>query len=56
MLTGLTGRPVLGVLPWREGLGLDMEDSLALDAARPAMAARGGPGRTSGRSAKKFSG
>ena len=39
MLTGLTGRPVLGVLPWREGLALDMEDSLALDAARPAMAA-----------------
>ena len=40
MLTGLTGRPVLGVLPWREGLALDMEDSLALDAARPAAAAR----------------
>jgi len=39
MLTGLTGRPVLGVLPWREGLSLDMEDSLALDAARPAVAA-----------------
>ncbi len=38
MLTGLTGRPVLGVLPWREGLALDMEDSLALDAARPAQA------------------
>ena len=35
MLTGLTGRPVLGVLPWRGGLGLDMEDSLALDAATP---------------------
>jgi adenosylcobyric acid synthase len=40
MLTGLTGRPVLGVLPWLEGLALDMEDSLALDAARPAMAAQ----------------
>ena len=39
MLTGLTGRPVLGVLPWRDGLALDMEDSLALDAARPADAA-----------------
>jgi adenosylcobyric acid synthase len=39
MLTGLTGRPVLGVLPWREGLALDMEDSLALDAARPPQAA-----------------
>ena len=33
MITGLTGRPVLGVLPWRGGLALDMEDSLALDAA-----------------------
>jgi adenosylcobyric acid synthase len=31
MLRELTGRPVLGVLPWREGLGLDAEDSLALD-------------------------
>jgi adenosylcobyric acid synthase len=42
MLTGLTGRPVLGVLPWCEGLALDMEDSLALDAARPAL---GQPGQ-----------
>jgi adenosylcobyric acid synthase len=33
MITGLTGRPVLGVLPWRGGLTLDMEDSLALDSA-----------------------
>jgi adenosylcobyric acid synthase len=33
MITGLTGRPVLGVLPWAEGLALDMEDSLSLDAA-----------------------
>ena len=33
MITSLTGRPVLGVLPWRGGLALDMEDSLALDAA-----------------------
>src|SRR5579875_260116 len=33
MLTGLTGRPMLGVLPWAEGLWLDAEDSLAL--ARP---------------------
>jgi adenosylcobyric acid synthase len=39
MLTGLTGRPVLGVLPWREGLALDMEDSLTLDAARSSAAA-----------------
>jgi adenosylcobyric acid synthase len=27
-LTALTGRPTLGVLPWREGLWLDAEDSL----------------------------
>ncbi len=30
-LTRLTGRQVLGVIPWREGLGIDAEDSLALD-------------------------
>jgi adenosylcobyric acid synthase len=30
MLGRLTGRPMLGVLPWTEGLGLDAEDSLAL--------------------------
>jgi adenosylcobyric acid synthase len=30
MLRRLTGRPVYGVLPWREGLWLDAEDSLAL--------------------------
>ncbi len=29
-LTGLTGRPVLGVLPWLDGLAFDAEDSLAL--------------------------
>lgn len=29
-LEGLTGRPVLGVLPWLEGLRADAEDSLAL--------------------------
>jgi adenosylcobyric acid synthase len=34
MLTQLTGRPVLGVLPWRDGLQLDAEDSLALDGVR----------------------
>lgn len=28
-LRALTGRPVLGVLPWRAGLGLDVEDSLS---------------------------
>ncbi|MBV9093870.1 MAG: cobyric acid synthase [Streptosporangiaceae bacterium] len=32
MLRELTGRPVYGVLPWREGLQGDAEDSLALDA------------------------
>ncbi|MGY1639564.1 cobyric acid synthase [Geodermatophilus sp. SYSU D00703] len=35
-LTGLTGRPSLGVLPWRDGLDLDVEDSLGLGAARAA--------------------
>jgi adenosylcobyric acid synthase len=40
MITSLTGRPVLGVLPWLPGLWLDAEDSLALDSARPAP---GGP-------------
>jgi adenosylcobyric acid synthase len=33
MLTQRTGRRVLGVLPWREGLQFDAEDSLALDGA-----------------------
>src|SRR5205085_4730423 len=33
-LTRLTGRPVLGVLPWQRGLWLDVEDSLALEAPR----------------------
>jgi adenosylcobyric acid synthase len=36
MITGLTGRPVLGVLPWLEGLWLDVEDSLAMAAGPPA--------------------
>jgi adenosylcobyric acid synthase len=36
MLFGLTGRRTIGVLPWREGLWLDAEDSLALEA--PALA------------------
>src|ERR1035437_4351474 len=40
MLTGLTGRPVLGVLPWRGGLWLDAEDSLSL-ATHQAVAERG---------------
>ncbi|MCH6159588.1 cobyric acid synthase [Streptomyces marispadix] len=30
MLHGLTGRPVLGVLPFRRGLGIDAEDGLAV--------------------------
>ncbi len=30
MLRERTGRPVYGVLPWREGLWLDVEDSLSL--------------------------
>src|SRR6201999_1107953 len=30
MLEQLTGRPLLGVLPWTVGLGIDAEDSLAL--------------------------
>ncbi|MBO2445880.1 cobyric acid synthase [Actinomadura barringtoniae] len=34
-LQALTGRPTLGVLPWRLGLYLDSEDTLALDAPRP---------------------
>jgi adenosylcobyric acid synthase len=33
-LERLTGRPVLGVLPWLRGLWLDVEDSLALEAPR----------------------
>jgi adenosylcobyric acid synthase len=37
-ITGLTGRHVYGVLPWLDGLGLDVEDSLALGAARTALA------------------
>ena len=36
-----TGRPTLGVLPYAEDLWLDVEDSLALEAARPETAATG---------------
>jgi adenosylcobyric acid synthase len=36
-LSGLTGRPFFGTLPYVTGLGLDGEDSLALDASREAM-------------------
>ncbi|HWD77142.1 MAG TPA: cobyric acid synthase [Solirubrobacteraceae bacterium] len=41
-LTGRTGRPTLGVLPFVEDLWMDVEDSLALDASRPEMPAAGG--------------
>jgi adenosylcobyric acid synthase len=41
-LRRLTGRPVLGVLPWRRGLWLDAEDSLALQAARDRALPPGG--------------
>ncbi|MEU5989218.1 cobyric acid synthase [Spirillospora sp. NPDC047418] len=34
-LEALTGRPTVGVLPWKLGLYLDSEDTLALDAPRP---------------------
>jgi adenosylcobyric acid synthase len=40
MLNEYTGRCALGILPWTDGLWLDPEDSLALDAGR---AASGGP-------------
>jgi adenosylcobyric acid synthase len=33
-MSELTGRPFFGTLPWVRGLGLDGEDSLALDAPR----------------------
>ncbi|HVA61535.1 MAG TPA: cobyric acid synthase [Mycobacteriales bacterium] len=38
MLTALTGRPTLGVLPWRGGLWLDVEDSLDLDSRQTEQA------------------
>jgi adenosylcobyric acid synthase len=37
MLTGMTGRPTLGVLPWVPGLWLDVEDSLDLESRPPAF-------------------
>ncbi|MEW6581603.1 MAG: cobyric acid synthase [Actinomycetota bacterium] len=40
-LRARTGRPTLGVLPWVEGLWLDVEDSLALEAPRPEAAPAG---------------
>ncbi|GIH78861.1 cobyric acid synthase [Planobispora longispora] len=44
MIRNLTGREVYGVLPWLDGLWLDVEDSLALD-NRPAAPARTPYGR-----------
>jgi len=41
-ITALTGRPTLGVLPYVEGLGLDAEDSLAIEAPRPDVAGASG--------------
>ena len=40
MLRRLTGRPVYGVLPWREGLWLDAEDSLSLATRELSLATR----------------
>jgi adenosylcobyric acid synthase len=44
MLQQLTGRPVYGVLPWREGLWLDVEDSLSLGAREDALGQSAPPG------------
>ena len=42
MLKSMTGRPTLGVLPWRKDLWLDAEDSLDLDSRpRAALAPHG---------------
>jgi adenosylcobyric acid synthase len=41
MLLDLTGRPTFGVLPWTEGLELDVEDSLGLSAPVAALPASG---------------
>lgn len=40
-MSELTGRPFFGTLPWIPGLGLDGEDSLALDAPRDVLSPRG---------------
>ena len=37
----MTGRRAIGVLPWREGLWLDAEDSLALEAPATRSGAAG---------------
>ncbi|MCT9930810.1 cobyric acid synthase [Planotetraspora sp. A-T 1434] len=44
-LRDLTGRPVYGVLPWLDGLWMDLEDSLALD-NQGVRQAPPGPGRS----------
>ena len=44
MLQRLTGRPVYGVLPWREGLWLDVEDSLSLGTRELALDQSAQPG------------
>jgi adenosylcobyric acid synthase len=44
-LRELTGRPVLGVLPWTPGLWLDAEDSLSLGAGPEASLSPGRAGR-----------
>jgi len=41
MLRTLTGRATYGVLPWLDGLSFDVEDSLGLDAPRPAATPAG---------------
>src|SRR3984957_5428393 len=41
LLQRRTGRPVYGVLPWRDGLWLDAEDSLALESPARGSAALG---------------
>jgi adenosylcobyric acid synthase len=41
-LHALTGRRTLGVLPWLDGLWMDAEDSLALEAPRPEPAVAAG--------------
>jgi adenosylcobyric acid synthase len=47
MLRQLTGRPVYGVLPWREGLTADAEDSLGLPSPGSSTALRHGATPTS---------
>jgi adenosylcobyric acid synthase len=47
MLEQLTGRPMLGVLPWTEGLDLDAEDSLALSRLTSGTSPASGASKTS---------